>query len=179
MAMADPTSIKVVKELEDGVVIYQLYIDGGRRAVLYHRGDKVSLELQFAGDFPWDESRVFVQGLIKLAEVGDKLAGQATDVKQLLHEPTVEEIDMATKKAGAKAKAKAKKADKKAGKPSAPRETAAQMFCDLIMAGNLTDDKIFAKVKDKFGLDDKKRSYVAWYRNKLKKDGKKPPEAKE
>jgi hypothetical protein len=83
---------------------------------------------------------------------------------------------MATKKKAAKAKKTAAKDRVKSGEK---RETAAALFCDLIMAGNLTDDKIFAKVKDKFGLDDKKRSYVAWYRNKLKKDGKKPPEAKE
>jgi hypothetical protein len=112
---------------------------------------------------------------VKLAEVGDRLA-EATDVEQLLHKPTDEEIDMATKKAKAKASKKDAKARKATGEK---RATAAQLFCDLIMAGNLTDDKIFAKVKEKFGLDDKKRSYVAWYRNKLKKDGKKPPEAKE
>lgn len=176
MATANPTTIKIVKEVEDGCDIYQLYIDGGRRACLTHTNDKVSLEIQFAGDFPWGEARVFVQGLVKLAEVGDRLANDTTAVEQLLHEPTDEEIDMATKKKAAKAKKSAAKERTKTGEK---RETAAAMFQELIMAGSLTDDKIFAKVKDKFGLDDKKRSYVAWYRNKLIKDGKKPPAAKE
>lgn len=58
------------------------------------------------------------------------------------------------------------------------RKSASAMFQSLIMAGKLTDDEIFAAVKEEFGLDDKKRSYVSWYRNKMKKDGKNPPEAK-
>lgn len=58
------------------------------------------------------------------------------------------------------------------------RESAAQLFQDLIMAGKLTDEKIFAKVQEKFGLDDSKRGYVKWYRSHLRKQGKNPPEAK-
>jgi len=69
------------------------------------------------------------------------------------------------------AKAPAAKAGEK--KPSA-----AQMFQDLIMAGKLTDDQIFEKVQAEFGLDEKKRGYVKWYRNHLKKQGKNPPEPK-
>lgn len=95
----------------------------------------------------------------------------------------------ATTKAPAKAAAKSTKPDPKA-KPAAKapakapaakgekRESAAQMFQDLIMAGKLTDDQIFAKVQEKFGLDEKKRGYVKWYRNHLKKQGMNPPEAK-
>lgn len=56
-----------------------------------------------------------------------------------------------------------------------PKEKASTLFMQLIMEGKLTDDQIFAKVQEKFGLDDKKRSYVGWYRNKLKKDGLNPP----
>lgn len=176
MATANEATIKIVREVEAGVETYTLYIDGGRRATLSHTDGKVSLELEFAGDFPWSESRVFVLGLVKLAEVGDRLISKKSDVEQLLHEPTDEEIEMATKKVKAKAAKKDAKVRKATGEK---RETAAALFCELIMAGNLTDDKIFAKVKDKFGLDDKKRSYVAWYRNKLTKDGKKPPASKE
>lgn len=65
-----------------------------------------------------------------------------------------------------------------AEKTSEKRESAAQMFQDLIMAGKLTDDQIFEKVQEKFGLDEKKRGYVKWYRNHLKKQGKNPPEPK-
>jgi len=57
-------------------------------------------------------------------------------------------------------------------------KSAAAMFQGLILEGKLTDDEIFAAVQEQFGLDDKKRSYVGWYRNKLKKDGQNPPEGK-
>lgn len=181
MPAANPDTIKVIKEEpEDGQEVYQLYVDGCARARLMVRRrpkqqPQVELDIMFAGGFDWAEAGVWVRGLQKLADIGDKIAGAGTDVEQLLHTKTDEEIEMAAKKKAAKAK----KADAKNKKPGEKRESAAQMFCDLIMAGNLTDDKIFAKVQDKFKLDDKKRSYVAWYRNKLKKDGKKPPEAKE
>lgn len=105
---------------------------------------------------------------------------------------TKKDIEMATKKPAAKAAAKtakgapAKKTTAKAakaapaakGEAKAPRESAAAMFKELIMAGNLTDAKIFEKVSTKFGLDEKKKTYVAWYRNKLTKDGANPPAAK-
>lgn len=70
---------------------------------------------------------------------------------------------------------------KPAAKPAKAGEkkpSAAQMFQDLIMAGKLTDDQIFEKVQAEFGLDEKKRGYVKWYRNHLKKSGANPPEAK-
>lgn len=72
---------------------------------------------------------------------------------------------------------KAKPAEKPA-KTGEKKMSAAQMFQDLIMAGKLTDDQIFEKVQAEFGLDEKKRGYVKWYRNHLKKQGQNPPEAK-
>lgn len=86
------------------------------------------------------------------------------------------------KKTAPKAKATpAKKAPtkKRAVKaaPTGDYTSAAKMFQGLIMEGKLTDDEIFAAVQEQFGLDDKKRSYVGWYRNKLHKDGENPPEA--
>lgn len=173
-------AIKIVKTTEGECEIYSLSAAGSRIAELKvtTTDDKPTITFEFlpAGDFSWDEAKHWVQGLIKLADVANGLTDSKPDVERLLHTPTSKEIDMAK----AKAKAKAKKADAKArAKTGEKRETAAGMFCDLIMAGNLTDDKIFEKVADKFGLDKKKRSYVAWYRNKLSKDGKKPPAAKE
>ena len=53
--------------------------------------------------------------------------------------------------------------------PKPRKETVAGMFQALIINGKLTDDEIFAAVKAKFVLDDKKRSYVQWYRNYLNK----------
>ncbi len=65
-----------------------------------------------------------------------------------------------------------------AAKSGEKKPSAAQMFQDLIMSGKLTDDQIFEKVQAEFGLDEKKRGYVKWYRNHLKKQGKNPPEPK-
>jgi hypothetical protein len=93
----------------------------------------------------------------------------------------------ASKKATPVKTAKAAKPEpesaKTAAKPAKTGEkkkkmSAAQMFQDLIMAGKLTDDQIFEKVQAEFGLDEKKRGYVKWYRNHLKKQGANPPEAK-
>jgi hypothetical protein len=99
-----------------------------------------------------------------------------------------QELEMATTKKQVTAekpttKPAAKKAApvKTAAKPAKAGEkkpSAAQMFQDLIMAGKLTDDQIFEKVQVEFGLDEKKRGYVKWYRNHLKKQGANPPEAK-
>jgi hypothetical protein len=58
------------------------------------------------------------------------------------------------------------------------KPSAAQLFKDLIMAGKLTDDQIFERVKNEFGLESNKRAYVNWYRNNLKKQGLNPPEPK-
>jgi hypothetical protein len=58
------------------------------------------------------------------------------------------------------------------------RPSAAQVFKDLIMAGKLTDNQIFERVKNEFGLEENKRAYVNWYRNYLRKQGMNPPEPK-
>ena len=109
------------------------------------------------------------------------------------------ELEMATTKKAAVAatkteKAVTAKANSKTQKPATPAKatpakatpakagekkmSAAQMFQDLIMEGKLTDDQIFEKVQQAFGLDEKKRGYVKWYRNHLVKQGKKPPAPK-
>jgi hypothetical protein len=74
------------------------------------------------------------------------------------------------------AKVAAEKAEKPAKKTGV---SAAQMFRDLIMAGNLSDAKIFEKVQAAHGLSDDKASYVAWYRkDMIKKGAEGVPEAK-
>lgn len=78
-------------------------------------------------------------------------------------------------KKGAAAKPAAKKAPAEKKEPGERKPSAASMFKELIMAGGKTDDQIFAAVQKKFGLDDNKRSYVAWYRKDLEKKGEKPP----
>ena len=79
-------------------------------------------------------------------------------------------------------KSSAKKSSKKTAvtaekpaKATGKAESAAAMFQRLIMEGKLSDKKIFAEVQAAFGLDDKKYSYVKWYRNYLTKQGKNPP----
>lgn len=92
---------------------------------------------------------------------------------------TEEQSNMAKAKLVNKAAATSAAGAKKSGKaPGEKKESASGLFKELIMKGGQTDDQIFAKVKEKFGLDDKKRGYVAWYRNHLKKEGKNPPDAK-
>ena len=76
----------------------------------------------------------------------------------------------------AKGKALAKAAEKK--QTGVKKETSKAMFIQLIMEGKLTDNQIFAKVKEKFGLPEKSRTHVSWYRSQLRADGKNPPPAK-
>lgn len=172
--------IKVVRSVEDEREVYSLFAGGARIAqltVINNEEDKppkIMLEFLAIGDFDWKESRLWIPGLNKLAEVANGLTSDQPNVEGLLHTPTDKENEMAK----AKAKKKAAKVAKKTG-VAVPRETAAGMFRELILEGKLTDDQIFAKVKAKFKLDDKKRSYVAWYRNALTKEGKKVPKAKE
>ena len=109
--------------------------------------------------------------------------GQVVNVsKQELEMATTKKQTAAPAKVTKAAPAKVTKAAKpvvaKAAKPGEKKPSAAQMFQDLIMAGKLTDDQIFEKVQAEFGLDEKKRGYVKWYRNHLKKQGQNPPEAK-
>ena len=140
-------------------------------------------------DYPVDRAaQLFLSYALSAGatEAAMKLLGGIIDI-------TAKEIEMATsKKAASAAKKGAAPAAKKGAaaktakgakaktngeaKPRAPRgETPASMFQALIREGKLTDSDIFAKVQAKFGLDDKKRSYVAWYRNYLTKKGEKVP----
>lgn len=115
-----------------------------------------------------------------------KKATKAAEAKKPAAKPAAAAAKPAAKAAAPKTKdvpvTKGKAAPAKAAKePKATgekKESAAQMFKDLIMEGKLTDDKIFEKVAAKFNLDESKRGYVKWYRNWLVKDGQKPPAAK-
>lgn len=106
---------------------------------------------------------------------------------------TPEELEMAEKKQASKVtefkeRVQAAKDRKQGTMPSKVKQgpkpkgekkpKASALFKELILAGKLTDDAIFQAVKKEFGLDDKKRGYVTWYRNDLKKQGLNPPAAK-
>lgn len=60
---------------------------------------------------------------------------------------------------------------KNTGSIKQARRTAASAFKDLILTGQYSDDEIFEIVQKEFGLDDSKRSYVAYYRRELKNKG--------
>lgn len=55
---------------------------------------------------------------------------------------------------------------------------APNLFRELIMSGKWTNDQIFAKVREKYPMDDKRFTYVNWYRNQLKKEDMNPPPPK-
>lgn len=104
-----------------------------------------------------------------------------------------ESKDMATRKQKKKTASKkgttTKKSDagkKKAGagkKQTGPKDfnakpqNSSQMFEQLIMQGQLTDDEIFERVQKQYGLPDTSRRHVGWYRWRLKRDGYNPPGA--
>lgn len=114
------------------------------------------------------------------AAKAEKLAAREKARAELKQIKDRVKAEKAAKKAAAAAEKAAKpaKAPKAAKDPAAPKvrkPSASSMFCELIMAGELTDDEIFAKVQAAFGLDDGKKSYTKWYRNDLRKKGKNPP----
>lgn len=99
-----------------------------------------------------------------------KANGKAKEVKAKPAAAKKPEPKKATAKPAKEAKPKAE---------AKPRESASTLFQELIMAGAKTDDAIFAEVQKRYGLADDKRSYVGWYRSKLRRDGiKNVPDAK-
>jgi len=115
-----------------------------------------------------------------------KYLGQVINIDEKDVEMANAKAKTASKKTPAKAKTKATAKGKAAAAPKIKAAksngngsiTAARMFQDLIMVGKHTDAEIFAKVQAEFNLDDKKKTYVKWYRNYLTKQGKNPPDAR-
>ena len=91
---------------------------------------------------------------------------------------TMAKAKLAAKSTGAAESGAPSTAKKSKAAGGEKKESASGLFKTLILEGKLTDEQIFSKVQEKFGLDDKKRGYVAWYRNHLKKSGLNPPEPK-
>jgi len=134
---------------------------------------KYSVELKLTNGRTWLVRKVSY--LMYAALKKGTLTARAARNMQALDDPRVIaelklEDDMATAKKVTVGKTIKNTTEKK------PRESASAMFQALLLAGELSDDKIFQKVQKKFGLDDKKRSYVAWYRNHLKKKGTPAPD---
>lgn len=119
----------------------------------------------------------------KVAEKAAKKAEKAAKAEKARAE--LKEIKAKVKaekeaKKAVSAAAKPAKAPKVAGEAAAPKvrkPSASALFAELIMAGVLTDEQIFAQVQSVFGLSDDKKGYTKWYRNDLRKKGKNPPAA--
>lgn len=142
-------------------------------------------------DYPVERAaKLYVGVATKLGGTSDAMAELEKLVRVTKEEKEMAATATTSKKGKVKSKAKAKTKTKAKVKTKSksngakkdgdrkPRESAASMFKELILKGSQTDDQIFAEVQKKFQLDDTKRSYVAWYRNSLKKAGKNPPRAK-
>lgn len=67
-------SIQIVDESTYDVVRYQLYIDGGRRAVVTKKGDTVELVWQVYGPQYWPQAEVLMNGLLQLSVIADQLS---------------------------------------------------------------------------------------------------------
>lgn len=180
--------------IEDGLdiaVAERSEFDGRYKPIENYPADKAAkLYAEYA--LHVGATREAMQYLAKLCPILEKEIEMATTKKAAV--AAKKATTAATTKANAKVKAPAKKpvAAKTPAKKAAPtskspaqkvvrdssekKESAAQLFQDLIMEGKLTDDKIFAKVQAKYGLDEKKRGYVRWYRNHLAKQGMNPPD---
>jgi hypothetical protein len=116
----------------------------------------------------------------QIINVSKQESDMATKKKVSTEQPAP--VKKVAAKPAAKVAVKPAPAKKVAVKPTTKtgekKPSAAMMFQDLIMAGKLADDQIFEKVQAVFGLDEKKRGYVKWYRNHLTKLGQNPPAAK-
>jgi len=170
--------IAIKLNCKGGIVRYMPLMTYG---IEIHRMTKADFDTIFCPipDYPTERAaKLYVGTATKLGGTSEAMA----ELAKIVH-VTKQEKEMAgaaTKKKG-KGSATTKKTKPKGGGAKAdkkPRESAAAMFKTLIMKGGQTDDQIFNEVKKKFKLDDDKRSYVAWYRNSLKKAGKNPPAAK-
>lgn len=121
--------------------------------------------------------------LARYIEFTEEEANAANTKQQQIKEEFMARVALAKQRKGKpapKVKSARSAAPKAKGEKKERKPTAAGYFQELIMGGTFTDDVIFKKVQDKFPqVDDKKRWYVSWYRNYLKKKGKNPPAAKE
>jgi hypothetical protein len=129
-----------------------------------------------------EEALGFLGAVVKISQGEVAMAVAKTSERVALAAKAAEKKTPAVKAAKAPAKKASGKAPTGAAKAVKPlaegklRETAAAMFRELLLGGALTDDQIFEEVKKKFGLDDSKRSYVAWHRASLRKAGVAVPE---
>lgn len=76
MTISNQDTIEIVDESTHEEVRFQLYIDGGRRALVTKKAGMVELHWQVYGPQYWPEAQVLMQGLLELSVIADKLSGE-------------------------------------------------------------------------------------------------------
>lgn len=67
--------IQIKNESTDGEERYELYINGGSRATLTKKGNRVQLNWQVYGPQDWPDAKWLMQGLLELSVIADQLSG--------------------------------------------------------------------------------------------------------
>lgn len=75
MTISNPDTIEIIDESTHEEIRFQLYIDGGRRALVSKKSGTVQLHWQVYGPQYWPEAQVLMQGLLELSVIADQLSG--------------------------------------------------------------------------------------------------------
>lgn len=81
MAISRQETVKIVDESTDDETRYQLYVDGGRRALVTKKHSQVHFHWQVYGPIQWPESKNFILGLLELSILADQLYGAKKNEK--------------------------------------------------------------------------------------------------
>lgn len=76
MTISNQDTIEIIDESTHEEIRFQLYIDGGRRALVSKKSGTVQLHWQVYGSQHWPEAKVLMQGLLELSIIADKLSGE-------------------------------------------------------------------------------------------------------
>ncbi len=74
--ISDPNSIEIRDESTDEEQRFQLYINGGPRAMLSKKHGTVQFHWQVYGPQYWPGAKVLMQGLLELSVLADQLYGE-------------------------------------------------------------------------------------------------------
>ena len=69
-------TIEIVDESTHEETRFQLYIDGGQRALVSKKSGTVQFHWQVYGPQYWPDAKVLMQGLLELSVIADKLSGE-------------------------------------------------------------------------------------------------------
>jgi len=82
MAQSDVDTIDIRDESVDNEKRFQLYIDGCRRGLVTSDNKGARFHWQTAGPFQYEESRVWIQGLLELSMIALELDNEVKHVKK-------------------------------------------------------------------------------------------------